>query len=694
PATGGSMAWTVSGANSSLNKYDYGIDSSRMNFDKMGNYNIKAEFTYNGCKSAKVIPIRMIGPVASFSSNFKQNCGVPSTFKVKNDSKNLPGANNFFTWIVSDSAGKFNTGGADTITSMDTLVITLTKFGSYTLILKDSTSTNDKCVDTYTSANFFTIKPPVASMKIRDTSGAVSSAKQFCTCERVVWKNNSGLYTTDTIRVWFTLYNKLDSNSKLDTTAILKEDTINAVIAQFTFDTINYRYCDTGRYIGRMITWSDGGCIDTVFDTVTIAPPKADFNFDTKNICVNGSVTLTQNTTPNISTLQHIFYYRHSDSTVWQTAGIGKSVTVTLTEPGKYCFAYIAKSPGNGSCRDSISKMDSVFVNDLVADFKSATSYGCKGSTIKFDSMGVKSVHPGFATTSLHYQWAVSPTATIAKDTLASTNITFPTNGTYDITLTVTDNKTGCSQTITKNAMISIGVNAGFSIPGSACYKTKITVTNTAQNFPDNYTWSATPSSGSKKVVFDSTSSGFSASAPGITFPDSGCYIVTMKAWKGSCWDTISQQICIERVVPKFSVATISDTLSQCAPRFIKFVSSSKNASYHYWSFGDGNGKYAYTDSTDNLYRTNDSCFDVSLVAISGNGCQDTLTKNCYIHFLGPVPKYTVNKKIGCEPLVVSFTDQSYNIVSKVFDYGDGNTTNGTITNHTSLFVSSSSNTL
>jgi gliding motility-associated-like protein len=674
PASG-TMSWACLG---SLNAYSYGNDSFRVNFSNIGNYKMVAKFSYNGCSSTREIPFRMVGPVTQFSAKNKSNCSSPTLFKANNDTKTTPGTNNFFRWIVSDSTGVISATSQKL--NMDTLSIMLTKFGQYTVRLIDSSSTFG-CIDSVTYASFFNLKRPKLAFVFRDSLNTNNASKRFCTCEKVIWKNNSGNYSSDSIRIWITLYNKLD------TTMVLKHDTINATKAQFSFDTTQYRYCDTGRYLGRMISWTDGGCLDTTFDTITIAPPKANFLMDNKSICVNSSVTFTEATTPKIGTLVHKFYYKHHDSTTWDPNNyfIGSSGSFTFTVPGCYSIAYVAKSSSSALCKDSLVKVDSVCVNSMDFGFKSASASGCKGSTIKFDSMSVKNIHPATAVKAMKYEWVVSPTTgvTIANYKAASTNITFGVNGVYDISLTITDTLTGCSQTVTKTSMISIGLTAGFSIPTTACYKTKVQVTNTSQNFPNNYTWSAVPSTASKKVIFDSTSAGFSASSPGISFPDSGCYLVTMKAWKGSCWDTISQYICIERVIPKFSVVKLADTLNQCAPKFVKFVSSSKNASYHIWNFGDGNTKNVFTDSTDNLYRTNDSCFDVSLIAINANGCQDTLTKNCYIQFVGPVPKYKVNKTIGCEPLLVSFTDQSYNIVSKVFDYGDGSTNNTNLSNHT-----------
>ena len=100
------------------------------------------------------------------------------------------------------------------------------------------------------------------------------------------------------------------------------------------------------------------------------------------------------------------------------------------------------------------------------------------------------------------------------------------------------------------------------------------------------------------------------------------------------------------------------------------------------WDFGDGNGNSQY--STDHVYTTDDT-FYVELLAVSGLGCQDSITKRAYV-FPSPVPGYDINDDKQCfagnnfiftNSTAINTGSSTYN-----WTFGDGNTSSQTDPQH------------
>jgi PKD repeat protein len=64
--------------------------------------------------------------------------------------------------------------------------------------------------------------------------------------------------------------------------------------------------------------------------------------------------------------------------------------------------------------------------------------------------------------------------------------------------------------------------------------------------------------------------------------------------------------------------------------------------------------------------------YSVKLVANSQLGCRDSIIRTQYIKVLGSITKFSASTIIGCQPLVVSFTDSSVNAVHYTWNFGDG----------------------
>ena len=691
----GSSTWTVSGAKTTTNTTVK--DSFNVFFDVPRTYNVKYEFNYNSCKSTANFSLKVSGPQAAFTlpNNKFSNCSAPYTVKLINDSKtdsSIGGVT--FHWLVGDSAGgtyktsgaglkKFTFNGARVDTSMgafifyntDTPTVTFNKFGYYTI--KQILVGANGCKDSMTRNNYFSIKAPNAILRMDDSISS-KTVKFLCPCDKIKFKSQSN-FSGDSIRHWYSVF------KFPDTTNAVYSDTSNIPISKA--DTLNYRFCGSTNdsFLVRLIDYTDFGCRDTVYDTLRIKAPSASFTIDVKQLCVNGSnaSNFTSTTTPAIGSLVHRYYAKHKDSTFWYKLDTTANINTQFMVAGIYSIAYSVKTKG-GSCMDSIVKIDSIVVKDIQFDVISASSFGCKNSAIKFDTSDLKLI--GNTPATVKYTWTTNPSAnvTISTPNKASTNITFGDNGKYSITLKIEDTITGCFKELEKSNMIDIGVIASFAFSSSiGCRNTCNRPNNVSSANATSFQWTSTPATkGGKPVIIDTaTANGYSPASPCIAFPDTGNYRIVLKGNAGSCFDNDTQYITIEKSEPDFYA---TQTLFSCAPQSVTFINKSTNTTALYWDFGNGNQKStsAAADTLKELYKTNDSCRDVTLIGTSTNGCTDTMTKKCYLKFSGPVPKYSISNYIGCEPLTVQFTDQSYNITNKDFDFGDGTTTSGSFTSH------------
>lgn len=121
-----------------------------------------------------------------------------------------------------------------------------------------------------------------------------------------------------------------------------------------------------------------------------------------------------------------------------------------------------------------------------------------------------------------------------------------------------------------------------------------------------------------------------------------------------------------------------ADLTSGCAPLVIQFTNlSTGNPDSLFWDFGNGNSS---SQTNPGAIYSSPGIYTVTLIAFKGI-VQDTLIKNGYIiAYAPPIGNFSANKKSGCAPFTVNFTDLSIptssSIVEWYWDFGDGNKSN------------------
>lgn len=278
--------------------------------------------------------------------------------------------------------------------------------------------------------------------------------------------------------------------------------------------------------------------------------------------------------------------------------------------------------------------------------------------------------------TGLIYRWNFGNTQTSILKTPPPQ--TYTTNGSYTVTLQVTDT-IGCVGTA--NTVVGIGNPvADFIIPDTVCLGYFTTLTNSSP--AGAYEWTLPPS-----VRFLPPTNGSSRN-PDFHFTQTGNQTITLKvtAPVGGCSGTISKTVFVQDPSAAFNI-TPADVCK--LPADITFRPVNQNAAFYIWTMPDGSEsleknpvlkiQYPYGPEFANAGK---EFIPTQLVLVTTAGCADTLKReDLFLPILNA--GFYADVTEGCAPLNVSFTQLSEAPGSTITEYtylwGDG--TRQTFTN-------------
>lgn len=212
--------------------------------------------------------------------------------------------------------------------------------------------------------------------------------------------------------------------------------------------------------------------------------------------------------------------------------------------------------------------------------FTSANNITCGfPSTVNF------SWTPSGGTPPYTYAWTFSPSGgnnpSILTSTSATPAVTYNAQGTYTVSLTVTD-AYGCTTTCTQNNFVIIG-NATYSITGITtpiCAGGCITPSGNAIPAATSYTWSTAPAGGV-------TISNGTTANPTICFANAGNYTITSTAtFAGGCVRTQTASVVVQASAIANASVTIPNGCSQ--PYIANIVNTSSPGMNYQWNFPGG----------------------------------------------------------------------------------------------------------
>lgn len=271
--------------------------------------------------------------------------------------------------------------------------------------------------------------------------------------------------------------------------------------------------------------------------------------------------------------------------------------------------------------------------------------------------------YSGSATASGTYTWNFGGGIILSGSGLGPYQIKYNSAGTYNITLTVSEN--GCPSAVTTH---SITVNpvptSDFSVtPSVIC--------------PDQdalITYNGTATSGATfNWNFDSgtINTGTGIGPYLIHFLNSGIDTITLSVTENNCTSSVISQIVLIDLLPQV-LFTVTDSLG-CDPFTTSFINQSVLGNSFEWTFGD-DGASADENPVHTYTPGN---FTVKLIVTTSSGCVDSLTKPNFIKVLNnPVAKFFANPEsetvTELKESTFNFTNQSVYANSYKWFFGDG----------------------
>ncbi len=325
--------------------------------------------------------------------------------------------------------------------------------------------------------------------------------------------------------------------------------------------------------------------------------------------------------------------------------------------PGIYDVSLVT---GVNFCKDTLVLFDYIKIVEPTAVFEEV--YNCDNPfEVEFENLSIGADN---------VLWDFGDGTT---STLLNPIHTFLNLGTHIVSLSVTNNLTGCTHSLSKNIEITqpianfdylVNNNNGYE-DSVGCMPKQVHINNTSQD-----------------QAFYSVhwGDGYIGHGPNHFYTTPGYFDVTLIVSDlHYCRDTmtIENMYHIYDVVVDFGVSNISG----CDSMIVDF----ENLSNHpfasvMWDFGDGG--YSIANNPQHIYY-NEGVYNVALYTKSIYGCKDTLKRLEYVNFQPPIANFNSNIQEVCKGEQVQFSNLSLgNGISSVWDFGDGESSNIAHPNH------------
>lgn len=397
------------------------------------------------------------------------------------------------------------------------------------------------------------------------------------------------------------------------------------------------------------LTVTNAECTNTYRDSVNVVRENPSFNYKslTSNFCKYDSIHFfaTQYDSANIKTFEWDF----GDGTTTDASVKNNDVYHFYNNAKTYMPLLIVKDVNN--CVDTVDKGIQITIYGPAAAFINKAG-DCISSTITFNDKSKTDGLHSITTWIWNYGDSTKP------DTLTAAPFihTYITKGLFDVQLKILDNN-GCYDTVTNTSAIDITkpVAAFAAIDTLTCSPNAVQFIDSSDGVSMTYKWDFGDTSFSNNPE------------PLHRYLNEGFYTVQLSLKdKYGCTDTISkpQYIHIANPVADFLLA---DSLFLCPPAKINPVNTSINFSALTWDFDDGNTS---TEIAPEHYYTSAGNYNLKLIAQGYGNCYDTIAKLFVLK--GPFAKLNYNPFTGCSPLNVSFSAKGKNVISYVWDFGDG----------------------
>jgi len=385
----------------------------------------------------------------------------------------------------------------------------------------------------------------------------------------------------------------------------------------------------------------NNGCsFDTTFIQVEVLPgPNLAFSTTEPNACINTGVQF-QNESTGASDVSWDF----GDMTQSEEA----NPLHYYENPGTYTVTLFGTSTLN-ECPGQVQQNFTVLTAPT-AEFTVDGQVGCSPLEITFNNQTVGG---------LFYSWDFDDDNTSSD--FEPTHTFFNTTAdpaAYQVSLIV-ENIQLCRDTFLIDIVVSPTPIAAFDIPiaETCAQELEVQLTNNS-SFANDYAWTF-ESQGESDLL-----------NPTVTFDGPGTYTISLLASNSyGCEDTEAQDVTIYALP---SVDFDADRYVGCVPLDVQFINQSSPGMSYEWEFGAGGDS---DETNPSFVYPFFGTFDVSLTAISDEGCENSLTIDDMITVHPqPIADFAFSPDNGSlfAP-VIDFTDLSFGAQFYLWSFGDGN---------------------
>ncbi len=564
-----------------------------------GTYNVTLTVTYGSCSDTKTqnAYINISSPV-NFTLNADDTSQCTAPFTV-NFTSNAPGAT-YYYWNFGD--GSFDSTSAAPSH-------TYTTKGTFTVVLGVANSAG--CIRQKTLDYNISVGALKAGFTVDSANGCSPMTVQFS--------------------------NSTSSNVPVTNHNWQFGDGVTSTVVN-----PSHTYSLPGSYYPALIVRNAEGCRDTLVSPTPINVGQAlspDFSAAPLVQCVNQQIAFTNLTAGADSLTTYLWQFGdgHTDNV--------PNPVYFYSDTGYFTVTLTAFHQG---CPDSIEKVDYLYIMVPRADF--TYSFNCLNPT----TVALRDTSIGADT----WLWKFSDGTT---STQRHPVHVFPAEGTYTVTLVVSNLTTGCVDSMVQQ--IPVGTpRAAFTCDTVAgCYPFPVLFTDTSA-FADSWLW---------KFGDGLTST---QKNPVHTYADTGRYSVTLIINPGGlCTDSVKKTNYITAYGIKTRLSAVPST--GCAPLTVVFIDSSRSfmgtISSVKWYFGTGDS--AMTSTASYTYTTAPTLgYNARLRNTDNHGCTGASQRGIYPK--KPVSDFKADT-VFCPGEQVAFTNLSQGTpLTYTWFFGDGTT--------------------